>query len=148
MARKNAIPLRDHLVTNMKKTGLFRTPQRGKGEVAGPPTLPQQARPLWSLFPVCLPGKDHVTNPEGNADIIVFLSHMCSLPPSLPPSQLGRIPASILPASLRHRPPPPTTHVCSHLFLCLSRVTLPFVFLFLVGCLLSCLGHTHTDTLL
>lgn len=66
------------------KTGLFRTQQRGKGEAPVPPALPQQALPLWSLFPVCLPGKGHVTNPEGNADIIVSLSHMCSLPPSQP----------------------------------------------------------------
>ena len=110
------------------------------------PRLPQQARPLWSLFPVCLPGKDHVTSPEGNADIIVSLTHVRppSFPPSLPPSS----PAfrHLSPASLHHPASSPTTHACSHLFLCLPCATLSFVFFFLVDCLLDCLGQTHTHT--
>lgn len=66
--------------------------------------LPQPALPLWSLFPVCLPGKGHVTNPEGNADITVSLSHMCA---SLPPARPACIPASILSASPGAGPSPP-----------------------------------------
>lgn len=109
------------------------------------PRLPQQARPLRSLFPVCLPGKDHVTSPEGNADIIVSLTHV--RPPSLPPSLPARRHSDIhRPASLHHPASSPTTHACSHLFLCLPCATLSFVFFFLVGCLLDCLGHTHTHT--
>lgn len=124
------------------KPGLLGRQQRGKGEA--PPRLrppPAGAAFMESLFPVCLPGKAHVTNPEGNADIIVSLSHTHVRPPSLPAGS-ACIPASILSTSPAPGPLP-HTHAFSRLFLCLSPVTLSFVFFFLAGRLRDGLGWTR-----